>query len=88
MGSACSVFFTPHSSADRPTALNCVQPLSCHRKKQTAQFGVESQLADLPAVYTSSLPYLTQLCEDFLLLEKESKLYSCYLSETTLEATK
>ena len=38
-----------------------------------AQFGVKSQFADLPAVYTSSLPYLTHICEDFLLLERESK---------------
>ena len=38
-----------------------------------AQFGVKSQFTDLPAVYTSSLPYLTHICEDFLLLEKESK---------------
>ena len=38
-----------------------------------SQFGVKSQFTDLPAVYTSSLPYLTHICEDFLLLEKESK---------------
>ena len=38
-----------------------------------AKFGVKSQFADLPAVYTSSLPYLTHICEDFLLLERESK---------------
>ena len=38
-----------------------------------AQFGVKSLFADLPAVYTSSLPYLTHICEDFLWLEKESK---------------
>ena len=43
------------------TEINCVQ------------FGVKSQFADLPAVYTSSLPYLTHICEDFLLLERESK---------------
>ena len=35
--------------------------------KASAQFGVKSQFADLPAVYTSSLPYLTHICEDFLL---------------------
>ena len=39
-----------------------------------AQFGVKSQFADSPAVYTSSLSiYLTHICEDFLLLERESK---------------
>ena len=38
-----------------------------------AQFGVKSQFADFPAVYTSSLQYLTHICEDFLLLERESK---------------
>ena len=32
-----------------------------------SQFGVKSQFTDLPAVYTSSLPYLTHICEDFLL---------------------
>ena len=52
-----------------------------------AQFEVKSKFADLPTMYicTSSLPYLTHISADFLLLERKSLFF---LSETALQATK
>ena len=55
--------FNGMDDADRPTALNCVQPLSCHGNKWCS-VGGKSQFADLPAVYTSYLPCLTHICEN------------------------
>ena len=72
------------------TALNCVQQLFCHGLVSSSRLNHNS-LTYLQ-MHTSSLPYLPDICEDFLLLEKKSmfifQLFICEIGNIYSQVTK
>ena len=73
-------------SAGRPTsALNCVGlSISPATDLNGAHLRLNSNSPTYLQMYTSLLPYLPHICEDFLLLENKSMFIFQLLSETAL----